>query len=96
MNMRVEVMSMTVTSRLQAMRGQLAALARCGSAVIRVPGALGLARVQDAHRDVLDIGRQNRARMQHLRAEVGQLGRLGERQAAERAAAVGDDRADRR
>ena len=72
-------MSMTVTSLLLA------------SPVRRVPprgvlrrdqraGAIRLPRVENANRNVALDRRQNRARVQHLGAEVGQLGGLGERQ----------------
>ena len=40
----------------------------------------GPARVQDANGDVPRHRRENRARVQHLRAEIGELGRLRERQ----------------
>ena len=78
--MRLEVMSMTVTSRLQASAGQRVPSAARGCAVINVPGAVRLPRIEDAHRNVAFDGRKDRARMQHLGAEVGQLGGLGERE----------------
>ena len=78
-SIRVDVMSMTVTPRLQASavscRRRSAAVGRDQRA-----GDVRPARVQDADRDVLRHRRQNRARMQHLRAEVRQLRRFGERQ----------------
>ena len=52
---------------------------------------LGLPRVQHPHRDVALDGGQHRARMQHPAAEVGQLGRLGERDPRQ-GPRVGDDR----
>ena len=89
-SMRVDVMSMTVTPRLQAS----AVRPSCArpSAVISVPGDFRPPRVEDPDRDVLRDRRQDRARVQHLRAEVRQLGRLGERQLRHQARRLGTTR----
>ncbi len=62
---------------------------------ISVPGAAARRLLQDADRDVARDRRQNRARMQHLRAEVRELRGLAERQRPGRRAAR-RRRADRR
>ena len=79
MSMRVEVMSITVTPRLHASAVSVLAVAAavCGN---HRPADFGPARVENANGNVLGDSRQDRARMQHLRAEIRQLGRFGERQ----------------
>ena len=88
MSMRVEWMLTTVILRLQAI-DLMAFEQGTASAMMRVPG-LGPARVEDQHRDVLLDGRQHGGRVQHLGAEVGQLGGFGEGDAFH-AVAAGDD-----
>ena len=46
--------------------------------MMRVPGHFGPARIQNQDRNVLFDRRHHGRRMQHLGAEVGQLGRFGE------------------
>ena len=77
--MRVDVISTMVTWRLHATAAS-GRSAGGGSAVIVVPVPVGPAAVQDPNRDVLRDRRQDRARMQHLGAEVGELRRLAERE----------------
>ena len=72
-------MSITVTRRLHA----IAASGRRSAgpiAVMSVPAGLRPAAVQDPDRYIVRDRGQDRARMQHLGAEVRQLRRLGERQ----------------
>ena len=89
--MRVEVISTTVTRRLHA-----------SAATARLPdGGLGgdaralagrPAAVQDSDGDVRRDRREDRARVQHLGAEVGQLRRLRERQPLDHRRMVHDAR----
>ena len=73
-------MSTTVTSRLHASAGEPRAGRTTPAAVMSVPGPSGLRELRmRTGMFALDRG-QNRARMQHLRAEVRQLGGLGKRQ----------------
>jgi hypothetical protein len=75
MSMRVDVISTTVTRRLQA-SAAIACPAADGSAVMRVPSPA----VEDPDRDVGGHRGENRAGMEDLGAEVRQLRRLRKRQ----------------
>ena len=77
-SMRVDVMSTTVMCRLQASAASGSSTRR--AARDQRAAAVELAAVQDLDRNALRDRRQDRARVQHLRAEVGQLRRLFERQ----------------
>ena len=79
-SMRVEVMSTTVTRLLRRDRRQRPVRLAAARAVISVPRACGAMRIEDPHRNVARHRRLNGRRMQHLRAEVGQLRGFGERQ----------------
>ena len=89
-SMRVEVMSTTVTPRLQASAVSAARRAR-PSAVIIVPGDLGPPRIENPDRDVLRDRRQNRARdgAPWRRSTPARMPRRTT--AAARARGVGDD-----
>ena len=80
-SMRVDEMSMRVTPRLQAMATGPDAAGASPVASMRVPGVLGLRELR--MRTGMSFGdrREDGARVQHLRAEVRELGRLVEREA---------------
>ena len=73
--MRLATTSMMLSFFLTAM--DLNGLLQCGaSEMMRVPSQAGVAAVEHQHGNVLFDGRQDGGRMQHLGAEVGQLGGL--------------------
>ena len=72
MSMRVEVTSTTVMLRLHA-SATIGRSLSGGLAVISVPGGLRTPAVEDADGNVGRHRRQDRARVQHLRAEVREL-----------------------
>jgi hypothetical protein len=86
--MRVEVMSTTVSPRLQASAVMTLVAASLGRDH-RAPD-FRPARVQDANRDVLRHRGEDGAGMQHLRAEIRQLRRLGKRELRDEHR-IGDD-----
>ena len=89
MSMRLATMSMMVRRFLAAM--DLNGLRQCGaSAVMRVPSFCGIARVEDQHRNILLHRGQDGGGVQHLGAEVGELGCLFEADGAD-AERVGAD-----
>ena len=76
--MRVETMLTSVILRLHAM--DFTTLAQgTRSATMRVPATSGRREFRIKNRNVLLDGRHDSGRMQHLRAEIGQLGGFGER-----------------
>ena len=73
--MRLATTSMMLSFFFTAI--DLNGLLQCGaSEMIRVPSFDRIAAVQHQHRNILLHRRQNRRRVQHLGAEVGQLRRL--------------------
>ena len=84
----------SVILRLQAI--DFTTFAQCtASLVMRVPSTSGPPRIQDQHRNILLDGRHDGGRVQHLGAEIGQLGGFGERDGLDTMPAA-QNRRDRR
>ena len=89
--MRVEWMLTSVILRLQAI--DLTTLPQVhGFGDDARAGDFGAARIENQHRNVLLDGRNHRGRMQHLGAEIGQFGGLGEGDGLDAMAAGQDGR----
>ncbi len=93
-SIRVDVISITVMPRLQAIAAS-GSSRRDGSADDQRAGAVRFAAIENPNRDVAVDRGQDRARVQDLGAEIRQLRRFAERQLRSRAR-IRDDTRDRR